>query len=73
MRGRMIARAAIARGCGVRILILLLAASPASRAALACGHEEQAGPLRVGWAWTAQKFVVFARVVYPGFIPFGVC
>jgi hypothetical protein len=52
MRGWMITKAAIVRGCGFRILVLLLAAGPASRAALASSHEEQAGPLRVGWAMT---------------------
>ncbi len=51
MRGRRITKAAIVRGCGVRILILLLAAGPAAQA-LPGVHEEQAGPLCVGWAMT---------------------
>ena len=52
MRSSMIAKAFIALRGAVSMLALLLAAGPASQAALAGDDVAEAGPLRVGWAMT---------------------
>ena len=63
MRSRVVTEASVALGGAVSMLVLLLAAGPASQAALAGDDAVEAGPLRVGWASddiTPEKPVVMS-------------